>query len=198
MSWWVFLIVFFFFQAEDGIRDLTVTGVQTCALPISSSTAGHAGATCWFMSMSFRGPSANSHASPAAISTTMKTRMVIKTLRKPPIRSSPLSLSMQLQPRPDHMIDVPDHDHRQPAQPTMNGQNVHLVERHIDEPRDPSLDRQPPADQRAHQAADGGIGAERHQRAVVVIDERLQWLAGHCALEIMKHRLGHLMRRLRA
>src|SRR5438874_2762004 len=46
--------VFFFFQAEDGIRDLYVTGVQTCALPISyrvpatssywiavSSLAGH-------------------------------------------------------------------------------------------------------------------------------------------------------------
>src|SRR3989442_8219890 len=28
-------IVFFFFQAEDGIRDADVTGVQTCALPIS-------------------------------------------------------------------------------------------------------------------------------------------------------------------
>src|SRR5256886_5215820 len=28
---------FFFFQAEDGIRDLTVTGVQTCALPISAT-----------------------------------------------------------------------------------------------------------------------------------------------------------------
>src|SRR5205809_5064719 len=28
-------IVFFFFQAEDGIRDVAVTGVQTCALPIS-------------------------------------------------------------------------------------------------------------------------------------------------------------------
>src|SRR2546430_16192689 len=28
------LLSFFFFQAEDGIRDLTVTGVQTCALPI--------------------------------------------------------------------------------------------------------------------------------------------------------------------
>src|SRR6266496_5984708 len=27
--------MFFFFQAEDGIRDLYVTGVQTCALPIS-------------------------------------------------------------------------------------------------------------------------------------------------------------------
>src|SRR5437762_6066574 len=26
---------FFFFQAEDGIRDTSVTGVQTCALPIS-------------------------------------------------------------------------------------------------------------------------------------------------------------------
>src|SRR5690349_22565690 len=29
----------FFFQAEDGIRDLYVTGVQTCALPISTSGA---------------------------------------------------------------------------------------------------------------------------------------------------------------
>src|SRR2546427_5700605 len=30
----LYLVFFFFFQAEDGIRDLTVTGVQTCALPI--------------------------------------------------------------------------------------------------------------------------------------------------------------------
>src|SRR5258707_5166071 len=29
------LFVIFFFQAEDGIRDIGVTGVQTCALPIS-------------------------------------------------------------------------------------------------------------------------------------------------------------------
>src|SRR5205807_7577056 len=29
------LFFFFFFQAEDGIRDYKVTGVQTCALPIS-------------------------------------------------------------------------------------------------------------------------------------------------------------------
>src|SRR5216684_2630587 len=33
------LIVFFFFQAEDGIRDVAVTGVQTCALPISGADA---------------------------------------------------------------------------------------------------------------------------------------------------------------
>src|SRR6266850_4792026 len=29
------VVIFFFFQAEDGIRDYKVTGVQTCALPIS-------------------------------------------------------------------------------------------------------------------------------------------------------------------
>src|ERR671926_603299 len=33
----MFLLLFFFFQAEDGIRDHCVTGVQTCALPISSA-----------------------------------------------------------------------------------------------------------------------------------------------------------------
>src|SRR5206468_4857550 len=32
----------FFFQAEDGIRDLIVTGVQTCALPISHAAHGFA------------------------------------------------------------------------------------------------------------------------------------------------------------
>src|SRR6266850_8053401 len=31
MNW---IVIFFFFQAEDGIRDYKVTGVQTCALPI--------------------------------------------------------------------------------------------------------------------------------------------------------------------
>src|SRR5688500_20318658 len=31
---------FFFFQAEDGIRDYKVTGVQTCALPISARKVG--------------------------------------------------------------------------------------------------------------------------------------------------------------
>ena len=31
----MFFFFFFFFQAEDGIRDYDVTGVQTCALPIS-------------------------------------------------------------------------------------------------------------------------------------------------------------------
>src|SRR2546430_10170760 len=40
-------LTLFFFQAEDGIRDLTVTGVQTCALPISCTTWDkHRGARC--------------------------------------------------------------------------------------------------------------------------------------------------------
>src|SRR5438046_10718569 len=36
-------LVFFFFQAEDGIRDWSVTGVQTCALPISQPPRPAAG-----------------------------------------------------------------------------------------------------------------------------------------------------------
>src|SRR3712207_7756985 len=35
-----FKFYFFFFQAEDGIRDIGVTGVQTCALPISGGGEG--------------------------------------------------------------------------------------------------------------------------------------------------------------
>src|SRR3989449_8705174 len=34
MYYYSFFVYFFFFQAEDGIRDVAVTGVQTCALPI--------------------------------------------------------------------------------------------------------------------------------------------------------------------
>src|SRR5688572_32057596 len=42
---------FFFFQAEDGIRDLTVTGVQTCALPICVLVTRNA---CWLIAMSIK------------------------------------------------------------------------------------------------------------------------------------------------
>src|SRR5439155_11675851 len=37
------VVIVFFFQAEDGIRDGHVTGVQTCALPISSFVCRHRG-----------------------------------------------------------------------------------------------------------------------------------------------------------
>src|SRR5262249_46536481 len=53
----------FFFQAEDGIRDWSVTGVQTCALPISSrSTAA------WARSLSFQ--------TCAAVNTTNKPKIM--------------------------------------------------------------------------------------------------------------------------
>src|SRR3989449_10550237 len=41
----VVLSYFFFFQAEDGIRDVAVTGVQTCALPILAITYAARGVT---------------------------------------------------------------------------------------------------------------------------------------------------------
>src|SRR6266436_9471356 len=41
-------LVVFFFQAEDGIRDVAVTGVQTCALPISLS-GGCTSKVAWLM-----------------------------------------------------------------------------------------------------------------------------------------------------
>src|SRR2546421_8799514 len=49
--------LFFFFQAEDGIRDLIVTGVQTCALPISCASA-LAGGSATNSSISAANPSA--------------------------------------------------------------------------------------------------------------------------------------------
>src|SRR5256885_14029293 len=39
--------MFVFFQAEDGIRDYKVTGVQTCALPISDSCVARCWASSW-------------------------------------------------------------------------------------------------------------------------------------------------------
>src|SRR5574340_1473472 len=44
----ILLFFFFFFQAEDGIRDLLVTGVQTCALPISRGCSRAAAPVCGF------------------------------------------------------------------------------------------------------------------------------------------------------
>src|SRR3989441_2536052 len=41
----MFFVFFFFFQAEDGIRDKLVTGVQTCALPISRGSQRSRSAT---------------------------------------------------------------------------------------------------------------------------------------------------------
>src|SRR5437868_3735376 len=52
------MIIFFFFQAEDGIRDRNVTGVQTCALPISGQ--GRRPSNIWTTSRKRTRPSAGS------------------------------------------------------------------------------------------------------------------------------------------
>src|SRR2546427_1401624 len=46
-----FSSIFFFFQAEDGIRDLTVTGVQTCALPISRRRLAEPEGNRWWLAL---------------------------------------------------------------------------------------------------------------------------------------------------
>src|SRR5256886_9413124 len=51
--------VVFFFQAEDGIRDLTVTGVQTCALPICTYlTTGEKESRAWTIHAGDKAPQA--------------------------------------------------------------------------------------------------------------------------------------------
>src|SRR5207248_8205658 len=50
------VISVFFFQAEDGIRDRTVTGVQTCALPISSGNGDTRNPVRPFLNPDFSGP----------------------------------------------------------------------------------------------------------------------------------------------
>src|SRR2546430_5335783 len=60
-------VSFFFFQAEDGIRDLTVTGVQTCALPISPITASSSSTLTLEVSTSYR-PSRTAQLTPSRAS----------------------------------------------------------------------------------------------------------------------------------
>src|SRR5215475_8694724 len=60
--WYSPTIHFFFFQAEDGIRDFHVTGVQTCALPISAQNVA---GPSWFAAfpISAAGPAAGTGSS---------------------------------------------------------------------------------------------------------------------------------------
>src|SRR5258708_16071146 len=63
MSVMVLVLILFFFQAEDGIRDDLVTGVQTCALPISRQPDTNCSsllARVWVRRESYRGRSVNS------------------------------------------------------------------------------------------------------------------------------------------
>src|SRR2546430_11991361 len=67
---------FFFFQAEDGIRDLTVTGVQTCALPISRTV------TLARIPVSFGKQKSPRNATPRALTTTTSVVCMFNTRRR--------------------------------------------------------------------------------------------------------------------
>src|SRR5690606_39666516 len=77
----VCVVFFFFFQAEDGIRDFHVTGVQTCALPIFAGAVCRrfgAGATRYV-----RGASTVNVAAPSTKYTPAATRARIFCARAP-------------------------------------------------------------------------------------------------------------------
>src|SRR3972149_5528010 len=91
------MLCFFFFQAEDGIRDLTVTGVQTCALPISSETRRMFSTpqfrlmkpTAYFMNYS-RGPVVDEQALAEALGTRAIAGAAMDAYEPEPASKSPL------------------------------------------------------------------------------------------------------------
>src|SRR5256886_7615078 len=72
--------LFFFFQAEDGIRDLTVTGVQTCALPICVRDGCEDGALrgIFWMLSHFQIDDAEIHAANAALMIDERNSLVLE------------------------------------------------------------------------------------------------------------------------
>src|SRR5258706_7970906 len=69
LSYYYLFLFFFFFQAEDGIRDWSVTGVQTCALPICWKTIRLPMASNLKNGCTLRTPVANANSSRSAAPT---------------------------------------------------------------------------------------------------------------------------------
>src|SRR2546422_11519153 len=99
---------FFFFQAEDGIRDVAVTGVQTCALPISTTIIAPAmrPAMSWIHELSVLPPVASSSAVCADAmpkSEPVRTAAAAKTLTRKPI---PCSTKTPAMSRRNQVLDA--------------------------------------------------------------------------------------------
>src|SRR6266536_889495 len=91
------MFFFFFFQAEDGIRDPLVTGVQTCALPIFSRRLLSQPRSQWSESRLARlCPSLHSLSSIPGFLTTCRRR--IKFWRWPPLSPFPCRSATRLRP----------------------------------------------------------------------------------------------------
>src|SRR5688500_6139188 len=104
---------------------------------------------------------------------------------------------VQLEPRPNHRIDLADDDERDALEPAVHGDQVQPIERGVDEARQPPLDRHAAADEIAHQAADRREAAERDQRAVVLVGEGAQRAPVHHPPGMAEGEAGHLVRGLR-
>src|SRR5687768_17870275 len=103
-----FFVFFFFFQAEDGIRDVAVTGVQTCALPICRLIASfHPAArpmrasscatrSCWRPRLSLRWKRSEEHTSELQSRLHLVCRLLLekkKTHISPAATAAPTTLS---------------------------------------------------------------------------------------------------------
>src|SRR5438093_7400372 len=73
----VFFGFFFFFQAEDGIRDWSVTGVQTCALPISKRLARRGVFSGGSVAAVLASGSSSGAAPPALVASTIKAATLV-------------------------------------------------------------------------------------------------------------------------
>src|SRR3989440_848155 len=94
---------FFFFQAEDGIRDLIVTGVQTCALPIYSTRGGVSLATRFSIDSAGVAPSAAASARTSrfrAYTAILCPRPRRRFTMLPPMRPNPTNPSSTRPPPP--------------------------------------------------------------------------------------------------
>jgi hypothetical protein len=80
----------------------------------------------------------------------------------------------------------------------MYSHQVHAVQRHVDHPGEPPLDRHPPSDEISHQATNGGKPAHRYERALVTIDKCFRRFPGNQVKNITISRRCQLVRSLSA
>src|SRR2546430_3804071 len=92
-SWYVLVFeLFFFVQAEDGIRDLTVTGVQTCALPICTNRRSRSTRACPAPFRGSRRPAQNIRKTTGRCRRTRSSRRTQRLAGSPVPQSAPPSV----------------------------------------------------------------------------------------------------------
>src|SRR3989454_6478634 len=98
--------IIFFFQAEDGIRDYKVTGVQTCALPISGAALPLQTAAAWPSAHPGWGP-ANRDSAPAVLAAGARARRARDHPAGPPGQFPPLAAAAAPPPAAGRAAELP-------------------------------------------------------------------------------------------